>query len=302
MASLKTIRRQIASVKSTQQITRAMKLVSAARLRRAQEALANALPYSQALARVADSLLTSEGISVGPVEGAQKKSLLVVIGSDRGLAGGYNSYMLRAAEESQREIRLRGLSIDLFAIGRKVVDHFKRSGTPIAISRVDNAPRLATITLARDIASRILTDYRSGAIDEAGIVYTHFKSALTQKPTYERLLPVKPPSDVGIKEGSAVEAEISKADAPKIDYVIEPSRAELVPVVLRGYLEAAIFHALLESEASEEGSRMTAMDSATNNAVEMLSKYTLEMNRARQAQITRELMDIVGGAEALRGT
>ncbi|MDO8431837.1 MAG: ATP synthase F1 subunit gamma [Candidatus Binatus sp.] len=302
MASLKAIRSRIASVKSTQQITRAMKLVSAARLRRAQEALANALPYSEALARVADSLLTSEGISVGPVEGAQKRSLLIVVSSDGGLAGGYNSFLLRKSEETQREIRTRGLAIELFAIGRKAVDYFRRAGIPVALSRVNNVPKLATIGLARDIATKVLDDYRSGAIDEAGIVYTMFKSALSQKPTYERLLPVKPPSDAGIKEGAEIEAVISKADAPKIDYLVEPSRAELVPVVLRGYLEAAIYHALLEAEASEQGSRMTAMDSATNNAIEMIAQYTLEMNRARQAQITRELMDIVGGAEALRGT
>jgi len=300
MASLKAIRRRISSAKSTQQITRALKLVSAARLRRAQEALTNSLPYSEALARVADSLLTSEGISVGPVEGAQKRSMLVVVASDRGLAGGYNSYLLRAAEATRREIRGAGLEIELFAVGKKAVDHFKRSGVPVALSRVDNLPRLATIALARDIAARMLADYSSGAIDEAGIVYTHFQSAITQKPVYERLLPVKPPGDAGIKEGASVDAATSKSDAPKIDYLVEPSRAELAPVVLRGYLEAAVYHALLEAEASEQGARMTAMDSATNNASDMISSLTLEMNRARQAQITRELMDIVGGAEALR--
>ncbi len=301
MASLKAIKRRILSAKSTQQITRALKQVSAARLRRAQEALTNALPYSEALARVADSLLTSEGISAGPIEGAQKRSLLVVVGSDRGLAGGYNSYLLRAAEDLQRDIRSRGLEIELFAVGKKAVDHFRRSGVTIAMSRVDNLPRLATIGLARDIAAKMLADYRSGAIDEAGIIYTHFKSALSQKPAYERLLPVAPPGDAGIREGSEVEAAVSKSDAPKIDYLVEPSREELIPVVLRGYLEASVFHALLDSEASEQGARMTAMDSATNNANDMISSFTLEMNRARQSQITRELMDIVGGAEALRG-
>jgi F-type H+-transporting ATPase subunit gamma len=300
MASLKAIRRRIASAKSTQQITRALKLVSAARLRRAQEALVNALPYSESLARIADSLLTSEGISVDPVEGAQKRSLLVVVASDRGLAGGYNSYLFRAAEATMREIRGKGLDIELFAVGKKAVDQFRRTNVPVALSRVDNLPRLATIALARDIAAKMLADYSSGAIDEAGIVYTHFQSAIVQKPVYERLLPVKPPGDAGIKPGAEVDATISKSDAPKIDYLVEPSREELVPVVLRGYLEASVYHALLESEASEQGARMTAMDAATNNANDMISSLTLEMNRARQAQITRELMDIVGGAEALR--
>ncbi len=305
MASLKAIRRRISSAKSTQQITRALKLVSAARLRRAQEALTNSLPYSDALARVADSLLTSEGISAGPVENAQKRSMLVVVASDRGLAGGYNSYLLRAAEATRRDIRAAGLEVELFAVGKKAVDHFRRSGVPVAMSRVDNLPRLATIALARDIAARMLADYSSGAVDEAGIVYTHFQSAITQKPVYERLLPVKPPGDAAIQAGASVDAAAStsaapKIEAPQIDYLVEPSRAELVPVVLRGYLEAAVYHALHEAEASEQGARMTAMDSATNNASDMISSLTLEMNRARQAQITRELMDIVGGAEALR--
>jgi F-type H+-transporting ATPase subunit gamma len=300
MASLKAIRRRIASAKSTQQITRALKLVSAARLRRAQEALINALPYSEALARVADSLLTSEGISVGPVEGAQKRSLLVVVASDRGLAGGYNSYLFRQAEMTMKEIRGKDLAIELFAVGRKAVDQFRRTGVKVDLSRVDNLPRLATIGLARDIAAKILADYSAGAIDEAGIVYTHFQSAIVQKPMYERLLPIKPPGESGIAEHSNVEAGVSKSDAGKIDYLVEPSREELVPVVLRGYLEATVYHALLEAEASEQGARMTAMDAATNNASDMISSLTLEMNRARQAQITRELMDIVGGAEALR--
>ena len=127
MASLKAIRRRIASAKSTQQITRALKLVSAARLRRAQEALLNALPYSEALARVADSLLTSEGISVDPVEGAQKRSLVVVVASDRGLAGGYNSYLFRAAEATMRDIRGSGLDVELFAVGKKAVDQYRRT-------------------------------------------------------------------------------------------------------------------------------------------------------------------------------
>lgn len=301
MASLKAIRRRVASVKSTQQITRAMKLISAARLRRAQEALLDSLPYSEALARVADSLLTSEGISVAPEEGAQKRSLLVVIGSDRGLAGGYTYNVMRKSEQVMRELAGRGIAVELFAVGKKAVEHFTRTRVPIALSRVENTPRLATIALARDIATKMLADYRTGAIDETGIVYAHFHSAMTQRPTYDLLLPVKPPGEAGIAEHANVRAQISKSDAPKIDYLVEPSRDELVPVVLRGYLEAAVFHALLEAEASEQAARMTAMDSATNNATKMISRYTLEMNRARQSQITRELMDIVGGAEALRG-
>jgi F-type H+-transporting ATPase subunit gamma len=288
MASLKAIRRRIASVKSTQQITRAMKLIAAARLRRAQEALIAARPYSEALARVADSVLNAEGVDIAPAAAAQKKALVVVISSDRGLCGGYNTNIIRAGEEVRRDLEKDGFGVAYYAVGKKAVDHFRRTGAPVAVQSINNAPRLATIGLARQIASRMLSDFQSGAIAEASIVYTQFKSALTQKPTYERLLPVAAPEKARPEQAAA-------------DYLVEPSPRELIPVVVRSYLEASVLHALLEAEASEYGAKMTAMDSATNNATEMINTLTLEMNRARQAQITKELMDIVGGAEALRG-
>jgi len=290
MATLKAIRRRIASVQSTEQITRAMKLVAAARLRRAQEALIAARPYSQALARVADSLLNAEGVDIAPAEDARKSVLVAVIAADRGLCGGYNSNVIREGEQVRRSLERDGLEVRYYAVGKKAVDHYKRAKAPIAVESTNNLPRLATVELARLIAGRMLADFQSGAISEASIVYTRFHSALTQTPVYERLLPVTRP-----EQGSADEAPAS------VDYLIEPSPQELVPVVVRSYLEAAVFHGLLEAEASEYGAKMTAMDNATNNAVEMINRLTLEMNRARQAQITKELMDIVGGAEALRG-
>ncbi len=288
MATLKTIRRRIASVKSTQQITRAMKLVAAARLRRAQEALLNARPYHEALKRVADSLLLSAPEVAAPAENAASATLMIVISSDRGLCGGYNTNLLRAAENEMQRIRQDG-EVQLFGVGRKSVEHFRRSRQELEGERTNNAPRLATVGLARDLATIILERWRSGAISEAGVVYSQFRSAISQRPVYEKLLPIEAPA-----------GEIADA-ANAIDYLIEPSAGELVPVVLRSYIEAAMLHALLEAEASEYGAKMTAMDAATNNAVDMISRLTLEMNRARQAQITKELMDIVGGAEALRG-
>ncbi len=287
MATLKAIRRRIASVKTTQQTTRAMKLVAASRLRRAQEALLNARPYHEALKRVSDSLLASAPAALGAPEGARRALMLVVVTSDRGLCGGYNANLTRLAEETMRKARADGLEVKLFAIGRKGAEHFKRAKTPLDGERINNLPRLATVGLARDVASRMLHDFRTGAVAEAGVIYAAFHSALSQRPTYEKLLPVAPPPADSAARGA--------------DYLVEPSAAELIPAVLRSYVEAAIFHALLEGEASEHGARMTAMDSATNNAVDMIARLTLEMNRARQAQITRELMDIVGGAEALRG-
>jgi F-type H+-transporting ATPase subunit gamma len=290
MATLKAIRRRIGSVKSTQQITRAMKLISAARLRRAQEALLSARPYHEALQRIADSLLRSTPELIEPAENAQRRMLIVVVASDRGLAGGYNVNLIRTAEEAAGNGRSEGLEAVFFAVGRKPLDHFRRTRQPLAGDRINNTPRLATVELARAIAAMILAQWREGAILQAGVVYSQFRSALSQRPVYERLLPIETrPSDGA--EGSA----------SPVDYLVEPSAAELAPFVLQNYIEASIFHGLLEAEASEHGARMTAMDAATNNAVDMISRLTLEMNRARQAAITKELMDIVGGAEALRG-
>ncbi|MGA2412440.1 MAG: ATP synthase F1 subunit gamma [Candidatus Binataceae bacterium] len=288
MATTKVIRRRIASVKSTQQITRAMKLVAAARLRRSQEALLAARPYHEALRRVADSLLASAPDAVAPVENASPNALLVIITSDRGLCGGYNTNLIRFAEDNARRHHAESLEPKLFAVGRKGTEHFKRTHQPLDAERINNLPRLATVELARAIANKVLSDYRSGAIAEAGVIYSAFHSALSQRPTFERLLPIEAP-----KAADGAES--------RTDYLIEPSAADLIPVVMRSYVEAAIYHALLEAETSFFAAQMTAMDSATNNASDMISRLTLEMNRARQAQITKELMDIVGGAEALRG-
>jgi F-type H+-transporting ATPase subunit gamma len=288
MATTKVIRRRITSVKSTQQITRAMKLVAASRLRRSQESLINSRPYYEALGRVADSLLASASDAAAPVENASPNALLIVITSDRGLCGGYNSNLIRFAEDNTRRVRTENLEPKLFAVGRKGTEHFKRSHQPLEAERINNLPRLATVELARAIANKVLSDYRSGAISEAAVIYSKFHSALSQQPTFERLLPIEPP-------------KAADGAATHIDYLIEPTAADLIPVVMRSYVEAAIYHALLEAETSFFAAQMTAMDSATNNAVDMIARLTLEMNRARQAQITKELMDIVGGAEALRG-
>jgi F-type H+-transporting ATPase subunit gamma len=291
MATTKVIRRRINSVKSTQQITRAMKLVAAARLRRSQEALLNARPYHEALKRVADSVLASAPEAVAPPENAARASLLIIVTSDRGLCGGYNSNLIRFSEDSARQRKSDRYEPRLFAVGRKGMEHFKRTRQPLDGERINNLPRLATVDLARAITDKVLSDYRSGAISEAGVIYSSFHSALSQRPVYGRLLPIEPPKP----------SEQNKEDSGRTDYLIEPSAADLIPAVMRSYVEASIFHALLEAETSFFAAQMTAMDSATNNAADMIARLTLEMNRARQAQITKELMDIVGGAEALRG-
>jgi F-type H+-transporting ATPase subunit gamma len=296
MPTLKAIRRRIGSVKSTQQITRAMKLVAASRLRRAQEALQNSLPYSEALNRVADSVLGAQRTTLGPAEGAANASFVVVITSDRGLCGGYNANILKFTEQKSAELQASGLPPQFFVVGRKGVDHFKRTKVPM-IGNSINHPRLASVALARDIAHRMLTAYQSGQAREIGIIYSHFRSAISQQPTYERLLPI-----AGQEGGEGQdEGGHAKVGAAGTEYLVEPSREQLIPLVIRTYIEAAVFHALVEAEASFFGAQMTSMDNATNNATEMIQSLTLEMNRARQAMITRELMDIVGGAEALKG-
>ncbi len=287
MASLKAIRRRIASFKSTQQITRAMKLISAARLRRAQEALISARPYHEALVRIADSLFTSMPEALAPAEGAKRVALILVIASDRGLCGGYNINLVRRGEDEAARALSEGLDVRLYVVGRRALDHFRRANRAVAYDRINN-PRLATFELAQDLAARMLAEYRGGEVVEVGVVYSAFHSALSQRPVYERLLPITRPEP----------AEGQQAAEPT-DYLIEPSPAELLPTVVRAYLEDSIFHGLLEAEASEHGARMTAMDSATSNAAKLIGRLTIEMNRARQATITRELMDIVGGAEAL---
>jgi F-type H+-transporting ATPase subunit gamma len=297
MPTLKAIRRRIASVKSTQQITRAMKLVAASRLRRAQEALQNSLPYSEALTRVADSVLGAQRATLAPAEGSSNAAFVVVISSDRGLCGGYNTNVVKFAEQQAADLRGGGLDPRFFVVGRKGLEHFKRTNAPMIGNSINN-PRLVNVALARDIAHRMLSAYQTGQAREIGIVYSHFRSAISQVPVYERLLPI---AGTQGGEGQMGGGGDARPGAGSTEYLMEPSRAELIPLVIRTYIEAAVFHAFVEAEASFFGAQMTSMDNATNNATEMIQSLTLEMNRARQAMITRELMDIVGGAEALKG-
>ncbi len=287
MATLKAIRRRIASVQSTQQVTRAMKLVSAAKLRRAQDALIKDRPYAESLSRLAGSLLA--GQHMAPPPDAKHAGLITVITSDRGLCGGYNANLIRKAEEQAGEMRKEGIEPVIFAVGRKALDHFKRTGAKLGGQQINNIPRLATMERAGELAEMMLNEFRAGQFEQTALIYSQFHSALSQRPTYERILPVE------------TQEEQTEGVAGPTEYLIEPSRAELMPVIVQSYVESAVFHALLEAEASEHAARMTAMDAASSNAADMIDRLTLEMNRARQANITRELMDIVGGAEALAG-
>src|SRR5271156_1102216 len=172
MPTLKAIRRRISSVKPTQQITRAMKLVAAAKLRRAQAALANSRPYHESLSAIAASVLAADSASLAAPENAAPAALLIVVASDRGLCGGYNVNVIRKAEDEARRLRSEGLEVRLFAVGRKSVEHFKRTRQPLVGQKINNRPRLATVALARELAARMLSEYQSGQVRQAGIAYT----------------------------------------------------------------------------------------------------------------------------------
>jgi len=287
MASLKVIRKRIASVKSTQQITKAMKMVSAAKLRRAQEAATQARPYADKLGELMRNVAARAEEGAHPLLATpeeEKTTDLLLVTSDRGLCGGFNSNLVRKAEAFIRE-RSGGTRVRLTVVGRKGFDYFKRRDAEIVEKQVNllGGPDHA---LAMHLARGFARSFSSRATDSVYVLYMQFCSALSQTPTLERLLPIG--------------GRVAETGTPT-EYIYEPNLRALLDRLLLQSIVTRIDHAFLESIASEHGSRMTAMDSATNNASDMIDRLTLQMNRARQAAITTELMEIVGGAEALKG-
>jgi F-type H+-transporting ATPase subunit gamma len=286
MATLKAIRKRISSIRNTQQITKAMKMVAAAKLRRAQEAAIAARPYAEKMVELLKNVAARVSPEAHPLLKVreEKKIHLLVFTSDRGLCGGYNANLIRAAEAFMRR-QGSGKEIHLTLVGRKGADHFRRRRATIA-DRHLNVLAVAPNELAAQIAERIINRFIEGEADAVYILYSHFRSALSQVPTLEKLLPVA----------------LSQTEHPEqlTEYLYEPDIEALLSSLLPDVAEVAIFRALLEATASEHGARMTAMDSATSNASKMMGSLTLQMNRARQASITRELMEIVGTAEALK--
>jgi F-type H+-transporting ATPase subunit gamma len=293
MPSLKAIRTRIASVKNTQKITRAMKLVAAARLRRSQDAMQSARPYARRLSDVISDLTarggtTLHGEPVHPLLARRpiRRLRLIVVTSDRGLAGGYNSNVNRRVERFLVDEQPNYDSIELVIVGRKGREHFRRRKAAIAKEYGGVTAALA-LERARELAAAATEDFLLGKIDGVSVIYNEFKSAISQTPVMEQLLPVRmselPP------------------EAPRIDFEYEPSKEELLSTLLPLYIETVLMQVMLEAIASFFAAQMTAMDSATKNAKEMIGSLTLEFNRARQAAITKELMEIVSGAEALKG-
>ena len=286
MATLKIIRKRITSIRNTQQITKAMKMVSAAKLRRAQEAALMARPYADKMNEILINLSARVSRSAHPLLAIreEKRSQLVLDTSDRGVCGGNTANLVRAPEAIIRQ-HGAGKEILLVLVGRKGADYYRRRRGETG-ERYLNFLSTPAEELAAVIAEKLITRFVDGETDAVYLIYSHFRSALSQVPTVEKILPVA----------------LSETQEPEqlTEYLYEPGAEELLSSLLPKITEIKIQRALLEAAASEHGARMTAMDSATTNASKMMGSLTLQMNRARQASITRELMEIVGTAEALK--
>ncbi|MFO7983293.1 MAG: ATP synthase F1 subunit gamma [Desulfuromonadales bacterium] len=289
MPSLKDIKKRIGTVKNTRQITKAMKMVSAAKLRRAQDAVVAARPYSDKIYDVLSSLALREDAEAHPLleERGKGRALVVLMTADRGLCGGFNSNISKAAERFIRQNNEGFDALDLMIVGRKGNELLKRRLGDSIVKVYENITGSINYATAQLLGQEIVDSYESEKYDAVFLVYNAFRSAISQDVTFDQLLPVVP------KE---VEEETHVAD-----YIYEPGCGEVLDQLLPKYVEVRIFRGLLESVASEHGARMSAMDSASKNASEMIDKLTLQYNRARQAAITKELMEIISGAESIRG-
>jgi F-type H+-transporting ATPase subunit gamma len=300
MANLKAIRSRIVSVKNTQKITKAMKMVAAARLRRAQQAITELRPYALKTMEVLSSVAARAGDEdVHPLLARRepKKVLIVVLTSDRGLAGAFNANINRAAMTKWKELEAQGVAVSFAVIGRKGRDFFRRRDAKIEFDFTGVFENLS-VTKAGEIGRAIVAEYGADGHDAVYLVYNEFKSAISQKVVFEPLVPITP--HVSEAEAAETKAGDAKGGGANVDFIYEPNKRALLDRLLPMYIEVEVFRALLESVASEHGARMTAMDNATKNASEMISRLTLVYNRARQAAITTELMEIIGGAEALK--
>lgn len=294
MANLKDIRNRIQSVKNTQQITRAMKMVSAAKLRRAQQNIQNLRPFAKHILSVIADIASTERIQHPLLDDNKdpKKVLLVVLTSDRGLAGGFNNSINRFALKYHQENAGKFETLDFLFIGRKGSDFFK-SRNLTGVDTILNLAREISFDLAQGVADRLIGQFTSGGYDSVYLIYNEFKSAIAQEIVSERLLPV--------------DISKSKLDHPEgkmpfsKDMIFEPAPEKIIDDLLKKHFAVQVYRAMCESVAAEHGARMTAMENATKNAGEMIRSMTLTYNKLRQASITTELIEIVSGAEALKG-
>ena len=284
MPSTIDIRRRIRSVKSTQQLTKAMKMVAAAKLRRAQERMMSARPYAAALRKVLSSLSSRVDITKHPLlqeREQENKVLLLVVTADRGLCGAFNTNVLRVAQNAIADKRWQ--EVHLLPIGRKAFDFFKRRPTPIR-RQATHVYQALSIETAREIANKLIEDFITGEFDAVYVLYNEFKSIIAQRVTLERMLPL--------------DRSFTETTEPAIEYLYAPSAEAILSDLLPKHIEFQLYRVLLESAAAEQGARMTAMEAATKNAGELIDHLTLTYNRIRQAAITKEIIEIVSGAAA----
>ncbi len=292
-ASLRDIRKRIASVRSTQQITKAMKMVAAAKLRRAQESILATRPFAQKLSQVLGNLVSRTTPDMHPLLSQRdpKRVEVLVFTSDRGLCGAFNMNLIQRTEKFLKEEKKADEKVTLSFVGRKARDYFRKRQVTIRKEYVNLFGKV-DFSLAERIGRELAESYAREELDAIYLLYSEFRSAIQQRILLERILPVTPAS-----AGAKDEPAKSTGGA---DYIYEPSEGEILGKLLPMYVNTQVYRALLETTASEFGARMTAMENATNNAAEMIEKLTLVYNKARQAAITKELIEIVSGAEALK--
>ncbi|WP_084398817.1 F0F1 ATP synthase subunit gamma [Henriciella aquimarina] len=294
MPSLKDLKNRINSVKSTRKITKAMQMVAAAKLKRAQEAASASRPYAQRMASVVANLAGSMGDRAGGPKllsgtGKDQTHLIVVMTAERGLCGGFNTYVVKEARSLIRKLATEGKTVKILTVGKKGREQLKREYSDLFVGHVDlseirgNDYTDAGIGLGHDITAR----FEDEEFDVATLVYSQFKNVLTQLPVAQQLIPAEAPEDA------------ETVDLNGAIYQYEPSQEEILETLLPRYINTQIISAMLESGAGEQAARMSAMDNATRNAGEMIDDLSLQYNRARQAQITKELIEIISGAEAL---
>lgn len=291
MATLRDIKRRIVGVKNTQQITKAMKMVAAARLRRAQENILNARPYSKKIAEVLQHLLSIEKGFNNPlfIQREVKRVAVVVVTSDRGLCGSFNMNVIRTAEEmvkGELSSFSSSSSLELYCVGKKGNDYFTKRNYPVVGSHPGIFSHLK-FEFASGLIKELTSKFVNGDIDKVLVVYNEFKSVIQQKTIVEQLFPIQP-------------FESHEPDSKQLDYIYEPDKVRIIETLLPKHLNAQMWRVLLDSYAAELGARMTAMDMATENAKELIRSLNLTYNSKRQAAITTEILEIVSGANALK--
>lgn len=299
MANLQDLRRRVRSVRNMQKITKAMKMVAAAKLRRAQERVVAARPYANTMKRVLERLAASAGDFHHPLldERGDEHLVVALITADKGLCGGFNTNLNKAAQLFIREHP--GKTIELVTIGRKGRDFFRRRPVKIRSEHINVTARTVDHEDAAAIARELMAAYTAedSTIDKVFLIYNEFKSVLSQRVNVRQLLPISSEALTAAAEPEGAK----RGDETPVDYLYEQPPARIFGDLLPRYIETQVFYALLESVASEHGARMTAMESASKNAGEVIEKLTLNMNRVRQASITREIIEVVSGAQALEG-